>query len=516
MPVCLRKNRGHSPVTDLKAISSVLDERRAGILLHITSLPGGPRGGTLGQEAHRFVEFLAATGVSVWQTLPLGPTHSDRSPYQCLSSHAGNPSLIDLDWLVARGWLTMPKDGDRWTSPEDYHARCLREAHNGFQWAAGYAERRAYRDFVAAHNDWLDDFACYMALRRRYGGESWQAWPKPMRDRHRAAMNEVKAVLKDSIEQSKFEQFVFFTQWRELRACAQRNGVVLFGDMPIFVAADSADVWAGRDNFALDHQGRPLVVAGVPPDYFSATGQLWGNPQYDWARMQADGFSWWLDRLKTHLELFDWIRIDHFRGFESYWEIPAGAETAIHGRWIKAPGEALLGTVHEQLGALPLVAEDLGVITPAVEALRDRFNLPGMKILQFAFDGGAGNAYLPHNHQVNSVVYTGTHDNDTTLSWYQSLPDYERQYVTDYLGQPHSEMPWALLRCALASVARLAILPMQDILGLGAGHRMNTPGTVADNWQWRFSWDQLTDETTARITHLVKLYGRNPRKPGPN
>lgn len=494
----------------MKTTSSVLDRRRAGVLLHITSLPGDDGGsGALGQEAYRFIDFLAAGGLSVWQTLPLGATHSDRSPYQCLSSHAGNPLLISLDWLVDKGWLTKPENPGSWLSSADYHDYCLRQAYAGFQRAAGRVERRIYQDFIAAHAGWLDDFACYMALRRQFDNRAWQEWPVPFRDRQSAALEQAKTDLKDHIEQSTFEQFVFFSQWSELRSYAHEHGIALFGDLPIFVAGDSADVWAGRDYFALDEDGQPLVVAGVPPDYFSTTGQLWGNPQYNWRRMAADGFQWWLDRLRMQLELFDWIRIDHFRGFESYWEIPADAKTAIHGRWVKAPGAALLKKVHEAFGALPLVAEDLGVITPEVEALRDQFGLPGMKILQFAFDGGSGNAYLPHNHQFNSVVYTGTHDNDTTLSWYQSLPTNQQQYVMDYLGQPQAGMPWALLRCALASVARLTIIPMQDILGLGAGHRMNTPGTAKGNWRWQFSWDQLNQERVDHLARLVKLYGRS-------
>jgi 4-alpha-glucanotransferase len=497
----------------LKTRSSVLDQRQTGVLLHVTSLPCNDGGsGTLGQEAFRFVDFLAATGLSVWQTLPLGPTHTDRSPYQCLSSHAGNPLLISLDWLVDKGWLARPENPGQWSSSADYHYHCLQEAYAGFQRAAGRTERREYEDFVKAHASWLGDFGCYMALRRQFENRAWQEWPAPFRDRQPAALKQAKVDLRDYIEQSKFEQFVFFSQWNELRSYAHQHGVALFGDLPIFVAGDSADVWGGRDYFALDDGGQPLVVAGVPPDYFSATGQLWGNPQYDWQRMEADGFKWWLDRVKTQLELFDWIRIDHFRGFESYWEIPADAETAIHGRWVKAPGEALLEKLHDTLGALPLVAEDLGVITPEVEVLRDQFGLPGMKILQFAFDGGPENAYLPHNHRINSVVYTGTHDNDTTLSWYESLPEHQQHYVMDYLGQPRSRMPWALLQCALASVARLTIVPMQDILGLGAGHRMNTPGTTRGNWRWQFSWDQLNQERVDHLAHLVKLYGRHAQE----
>ncbi len=484
--------------------NSALDQRQAGILLHPTSLPGPGPSGDLGHAAYRFVEFLAASGMGIWQTLPLGPTHTDGSPYQCLSVHAGNAELISLDWLVDRGWLAKAKPAQR--------GRCLGEAYRAFAAARpkqGRSELHAAHDaFVEDEGDWLEDYALYAALRAEQGGRRWLEWPADLRDRDPAALAGARERLADEIAQVRFEQFVFFRQWSELRRYAHEHGVRMFGDMPIFVAHDSAEVWAHREYFAIDEHGKAQAVAGVPPDYFSATGQRWGNPHYRWKRMKADGFKWWIRRMHTQLELFDLIRVDHFRGFEAYWEIPADAETAMQGRWVKAPGKALLSALYNAFDALPLVAEDLGVITAPVEALRRRFALPGMKILQFAFGGGPDNPYLPHNHEPDSVVYTGTHDNDTTLAWYRSLDADTRAYIGDYLGHPKDRMPWPLIRSALASVARLAVVPMQDVLGLGAGHHMNRPGTTEGNWGWRFTWDQVAPDLAARLNHLTGLYGR--------
>ncbi|BBA34228.1 4-alpha-glucanotransferase [Methylocaldum marinum] len=494
---------------------SILDRRRAGILLHITSLPGGLGNGDLGQDAHRFVDFLAASGISVWQTLPINPTHSDGSPYQCLSAHAGNPLMIDLNWLTDHGWLPAMRDTIDRTAIADYRIRCIKQAFGSFRNCPRNEYHAAHDEFVKTQDWWLSDYALFIALREEQGGRTWQEWPIDMRDREAAAMEAARSRLADRIAEVKFEQFVFFEQWMELRRYANQQGVLLFGDMPIFVAGNSADVWACREFFDLTDNGYARAVAGVPPDYFSATGQRWGNPHYNWERMQVTGFRWWLDRFRSQLALYDWVRIDHFRGLEAYWEIPAESETAVHGRWVKAPGEALLETVFNTLNGsgLPLVAENLGIITPEVEALRHRFDIPGMLILQFAFDGGDDNPYLPHNHTENNVVYTGTHDNDTTLSWYENLPDDQRQRVSNYLrdhcGEHEVRMPQGLVRCALASVARLAILPMQDVLGLGQGHRMNTPGTISDNWRWRFSWKQLTKRTAKNLAAWVRNHGRH-------
>jgi 4-alpha-glucanotransferase len=493
---------------------SVLDRRRAGILLHITSLPGSSDNGDLGRDAYRFVDFLASCGISVWQTLPINPTHSDGSPYQCLSAHAGNPLLINLDWLSDRGWLRDATEiGDKEKPPTCRRSCCLRAAFESFKQNPEDDYWPAYGEFVERNNGWLSDFALFTALREEFDYKPWQEWSVPLRERQPAALEAARLRLAEDIARVKFEQFVFFQQWKEVRDYARQRGILLFGDIPIFVASDSADVWAQRNYFDLREDGYARVVAGVPPDYFSVTGQRWGNPHYNWARMEEDGFSWWLERFRSQLALYDWVRIDHFRGLESYWEIPAELQTAVHGQWIKAPGEALLQTTYSTLNGsgLPLVAENLGTITPEVEALRRQFDIPGMLILQFAFEGGAGNPYLPHNHTANNVVYTGTHDNDTTLAWYEDLTEEQQNYVYRYLGKPEMQMPWALVQSALASVARLAVLPMQDVLGLGKGHRMNAPGTLLEsNWRWRFSWDQLNDRKISELSEMIRLYGRHP------
>jgi 4-alpha-glucanotransferase len=490
---------------------SILDRRRAGILLHITSLPGDFGNGDLGREAYRFVDFLVRCGASVWQTLPINPTHPDGSPYQCLSAHAGNPALIDLHWLAKKGWLEPAKIESGSSNP-DFRRLSLAAAFENFGRSPPGEWHARFQEYQRQPPHWLADFALFTALREELGGRSWQQWPASIRDREPAAMASARARLRNAIERVEFEQFVFSLQWHEVRAYARQRGILLFGDIPIFIASDSADVWADRDSFDLTESGQPRVVAGVPPDYFSSTGQRWGNPHYLWDRMQTDGFRWWLDRFRSQLELFDWVRIDHFRGFEAYWEIPAESDTAMHGHWVKAPGEALLEAVFNTFDGegLPLVAENLGIITAEVEALRNRFDIPGMVILQFAFDGGPSNPYLPHNHTPNNVVYTGTHDNDTTLSWYEGLTPPQQAHVYKYLGNPEISMPRALVQSALASVAKLAILPMQDVLELGKGHRTNTPGTTEGNWTWRFTWDQLVDEKVAELAELVRLYGRHP------
>ncbi len=474
--------------------------------MHPTSLPGPMSCGELGPEAHRFIEFLAAAGISAWQMLPIAPTHGDLSPYTVLSVHAGNPALISLAWLEGRGWLApKPIGGD---DIDGYRQRCLIEAHEGYQRFASDDQRHAFEQFRARHHYWLEDYALFQAIRQHQENRHWLSWPEPLRDCEPAALREVQALLFKEIEQICFEQFVFFEQWRELHEHARHCGIALFGDVPIFVAHDSAEVWRHREYFTLDEHGNAVVVAGVPPDYFSETGQRWGNPLYRWERMEADGFQWWKQRFATQLELFDWLRIDHFRGFDAYWEIPAHEETAINGHWVKAPGDALFAALQETFETLPLVAEDLGIITPEVEALRKKYGMPGMKILQFAFDGDASNPYLPHQHTLDSVVYTGTHDNDTTLGWYSAQSDAQKQRIHEYLGFPDEEMPWALIRSALASVSRLAVIPMQDVLALGSEHRMNVPGVAEGNWRWRFDWSQVEEGLAQRLNHLVGLYGR--------
>jgi 4-alpha-glucanotransferase len=478
------------------------------VLLHPTALPATPGNGDFGHEAYRFIEFLAASGISVWQTLPLGPTHEDGSPYQCLSVHAGNSLFISLDWLKDRGWLAQAPDIDSDTSPAHYRKECLQQAWHGFQELQDQELKQEYQDFIEAKSAWLDEYALFMAIRRHHEHSHWLEWPEPLRDRHTNALNMARQTLRNEIDQTRFEQFVFFRQWHELRGYARQHGIQLFGDMPIFVSHDSAEVWAHREYFAINEHGQALTVAGVPPDYFSETGQRWGNPHYHWARMQEDGFQWWLERMQTQLELFDLVRIDHFRGFESCWEIPAESETAIDGHWVKAPGEALLNALFNRFHNLPLIAEDLGTITPEVTALLQQFNLPGMKVLQFAFDGDPDNLYLPHNHIQNCVVYTGTHDNDTTLGWHHTLSPEQQGYLHEYLNHPEEEMPWPMVRSALQSVAQLAVVPLQDILALNSEHRFNTPGTIENNWQWRFNWEQVPHDLPQRLHRMVEIYGR--------
>ena len=485
---------------------SPFDRRRAGLLLHPTSLPGGSGSGDLGPDAYRFVDFMVACGFSVWQTLPLGPPHDDLSPYSAQSAHAGNPRLIALEPLVEAGWLKPDKgpgiNEDGWT----YRQRRLIEARQGFEKAGRI--RGEYEAFLDQHQSWLDDFALYQAIRAAQGQSAWADWPPELRDRHPEALAAMRQQLDKSLAQCRFEQFLFHRQWTAIKKYANERGILIFGDIPLFVGYDSADVWARRDCFLLDDEGRPKVVAGVPPDYFSATGQLWGNPHYAWESMRADGFQWWKDRIHTQLTQFDLLRIDHFRGLEAYWEIPAGAETAVSGRWQLAPGDELFRTLRAKFGRLPLVAEDLGIITPEVETLRDNHGLPGMKVLHFAFGGGADNPYLPHNHVLNSVVYTGTHDNNTTLGWFEELDEQTRAHLFDYLGGHPASIPELLVRCAFASVARLAVVPMQDILSLGGEDRMNRPGVAKGNWRWRFRWDQVSSGVAAHYRHLLELYGR--------
>jgi 4-alpha-glucanotransferase len=491
-------------------VNNLLNKRRAGVLLHITSLPGTDRQGNMGQEAYNFVNFLHDSGVSVWQTLPLGMTHADGSPYQCLSAHAGNPILIDILGLVNLGWLPLSEQCDECQATSAFNKSCLvAKAFKGFLESANQKDKDDFADFCQKKAYWLDDFALFIALRIVFNQQCWNQWPEPFKERELVALNEARQRLADSIENIKFEQYVFFRQWMELKAYANQKEVLLFGDIPIFVSYDSSDVWAHREVFKLDKSGEMLVVAGVPPDYFSETGQRWGNPHYDWDYLNKTGFAWWVERMQTQLEQFDILRIDHFRGLEAAWEIPADEPTAQNGQWVKAPGKDLLNALQTYLGTIPLVAEDLGIITDEVDELRDGFGLPGMKILQFAFGSGPDNPYLPGNHERNCVVYTGTHDNDTSVGWSQSISEHERNYVYEYLGNPSMPVHCAIIQAALGSVANLAVIPMQDILELGSEARMNTPGTTVGNWKWRFQWDQLSHDQATRFGHLVALFNRN-------
>jgi 4-alpha-glucanotransferase len=482
-------------------VKNPLKHRRAGVLLHPTSLPGAREQGNIGQDARRFVDFLQAAGISVWQMLPLGPTHADGSPYQCLSVHAGNTSLICLDDLVDSGWLSAESAGK---APL---ADCLIEAKSGFEAAAGTPETRAYKKFRRLHAFWLDAYSLYQAIRQEQDCRPWYQWPEDLRDWHQARTRRDEYA--EGIDQACFEQYLFFSQWAALHRYANKRCLALFGDMPIYVAHDSADVWSHAELFSIDKGGAPLTVAGVPPDYFSATGQRWGNPLYRWEILEKQDYRWWVDRFKTQLELFDLLRLDHFRGFEKYWEIPASAETAINGHWREGPGARLFDRLRQVYGELPLVAEDLGIITPEVDALRLAYDFPGMKILQFAFDGGEDNPYLPHNHERLSVVYTGTHDNDTTLGWFDSLDEQSKERVNSHLTGYRKDMPWRLIEAALDSVATLAMFPLQDLLSLGSAARMNTPGTMENNWRWRFNWSQVEPHLAAQLHDLIKRYDRD-------
>jgi 4-alpha-glucanotransferase len=488
-----------------------LAHRQGGVLLHPTSLPGRGYCGDFGADARRFVDLIAAAGLRIWQVLPLGPTHPDGCPYQSFSVHAGSPDLIDLDWLVGQGWLSQA-EADAGLSDREAKRAALAQA--GAVFSRQYATdpespaARTWRRFLEETRYWLEHYVRFQAFRGALERSPWNTWPTGLRECDPTTCDRMAASLSDRTDELRFRQFVFHCQWEELRQYANERGILLFGDMPIYVHQESADVWAHQALFQLDDKGQPITVTGVPPDYFSAEGQLWGNPQYDWERMREEGFEWWLQRFESAARQFDIARIDHFRALEAYWEIPADAASAREGRWVKAPGRELLRAVRNHYPELTLVAENLGTIGPEVEALRAEFSLPGMLILQFAFDGSPDNPYLNHNHHANDVVYTGTHDNNTTLGWFESLPGDLRAKVYDYFSRPQEPMPWMLIHQAMASVANTAIIPWQDFLGLGEEHRMNTPGTIEGNWHWRFSWQQVPDGLAQRIHELLRENGR--------
>lgn len=481
-----------------------LGRRRAGVLLHPTSLPYAEGESALGRHAYHFVDFLHGAGQRLWQVLPLHPPHLDRSPYNACSAFAGDPALISAELSAAWGWVaTVPAGEELRAAPAQWQT----ELGDAFARRAHDEDLQRYESFCRENADWLDDYALYATLRAEYA-RPWIEWPERLRDRESGALADARRRHAGETRRQRVVQFAFFRQWEALRDYATSRDVALFGDIPIFVAPDSADVWAHRELFRLDAAGVPLAVAGCPPDYYSATGQHWGNPLYDWARLQADGYRWWERRLALQLRMFDLVRIDHFRGFDACWEIPAGAATAAEGRWTPGPGALFFDAMRAALHTLPIVAEDLGVITDSVRALRDRYAFPGMRVLQFGFDGNPNNPHLPHEHLANAVVYTGTHDNDTTLGWYRALPTDLQERVQDYFGCGAGDMPWAMIRAALASPCRLAVVPMQDVLGLDSAHRMNTPGTTTGNWSWRFRWEQLTAEVVERLRRLTALYGR--------
>ena len=484
--------------------------RAAGVLLHPTSLPGASDNGDIGHQAYRFIEFIHACGFKVWQMLPLGPTHDDKSPYQCLSSHAGNPALISLDWLEDKGWLKRKKIKLHETD-DNYRLECLSFAADYFYQLNDAFWDKSIREFAEENKSWLDDYALFMAFKKRYRNNPWYDWPGPVRHRDTDTLNDARRDLNESIKQTFFDQFIFFTQWHEIRDYAKNYEIQLFGDMPIFVARDSADVWAQRENFLINSDGEMELIAGVPPDAFSDKGQRWGNPLFDWKHLQSTGFDWWKQRLNTQLKLFDLLRIDHFRGFQACWQIPQEDETAINGNWVEVPGDELLDELFETFHYLPLVAEDLGVITEKVIELKKRFNLPGMKVLQFAFDGNNRNPHLPHNHEVDDVIYTGTHDNDTTMGWIHDEKMYNKAYFEEYTNikiKSDKQATWSLIRLAMSSVSFLSIIPMQDILMLDTSARMNIPGTITNNWKWRFEWQQVDPKSNEKLLRLIKLYQR--------
>lgn len=497
-------------------------KRVSGILLHPTSLPGPYGLGSLGSEAYRFIDFLSGAGQSIWQILPLGPTGYGDSPYSAFSAFAGNPLLICPERLVERGDLDpadlagvrMPEGEAHFGFVQGFLGRLLHKGAACFERRAAGERRAAYERFCSEQAYWLNDFAIFQALRSHFEHRSWNEWPEEIRCRKEHALHFWGEELAAAIRVHKYAQFVFFEQWFALRDYAASRGVRILGDLPIFVALDSADVWANQHLFHLDDEGRPLLVAGVPPDYFSTSGQRWGNPLYRWEAMAEQGYAWWLSRFRWNLAQTDLVRIDHFRGFEACWAIPAEEKTAVNGQWLKVPGAELFRALKAALGKVPIIAEDLGLITPEVEALRKEFGFPGMKVLQFAFGSGADNPYLPHNLESDCVVYTGTHDNDTTLGWWRQLPGREKEGVRAYLGSSCRDQPWELIRAALASVGSCCIVPLQDLLALGSEARMNTPGRAGGNWGWRYRPGDLGDDLQQRLGNLAALYGRHPRPPG--
>jgi 4-alpha-glucanotransferase len=517
---------------DVAALS--LGVRASGVLLHPTSLPGRYGSGDLGASARRFADFLSDAGQRWWQMLPVAPPGYGNSPYSAESAFAGSPLLIDLDDLAARGWLDarelnrpstgLPSQRVDYAAAHRFRGHQLTRAFQAFQQQRS-PEQEALRLFRERTQDWIEDYALFRALKRRHGVVAWTDWSPEVRDRDPGALGRARRELAGDIDQAIFEQWVFDAQWTRFREYCRGRGVRLIGDLPIFVAHDSADVWQRRDLFRLDEAGQPIVVAGVPPDYFSETGQRWGNPL--WRRLRRTGYAWWVERLRTSVTRFDVVRLDHFIGFQRYWEIPASEPTAVRGRWMKGPRADFFRVVKRELGVLPLIAEDLGAVTPAVKALRDRFHLPGIRVLQFAFgDDPSAPDFLPHNYPRRAVVYTGTHDNDTIVGWFHEpggerntrTPEQtarERESAMRYLGSSGHDIHWDMIRMALLSVADLAIFPLQDVLGLGTEARMNMPGTNGGNWEWRFEEGVLRPELATKLRRLTETYGRIGASPAP-
>jgi len=503
--------------------------RASGILLHPTCLAGPHGVGDFGAEAFALVDFLKDAGQTLWQVLPLNPTGYGDSPFQCFSAHAGNHLLISLEKLREQGILEaadfrgqpkFPQEHVDFGRVIEWKTPLLKTAAARFLSNANGEQRRLFDEFRAANTSWLPDFALFMACKEEQGGVAWNKWPRDIAQRTPSGLSSATTRLKDAARAVEYWQFEFFRQWQQLRSYARQAGIRVIGDIPIYVALDSADVWTNREYFQLSEDGQPLKIAGVPPDYFSATGQCWGNPIYRWDRLKQSGYRWWIERFRAALELYDGVRIDHFRGFEAYWEIPSSETTAINGQWVKGPGGELFAALEREFGELPIIAENLGVITPEVEAIRERFHFPGMAILQFAFGKDPqGPSFRPHNYTRQIAVYTGTHDNDTTVGWWNSsggndstrtAEDVEKEqaFARAYLNFKDEPIQWVMIRTILASIADLAIVPLQDVLGLGSEARMNLPGTSKGNWRWRCRPGALTPELARKMRELVLLYDR--------
>jgi 4-alpha-glucanotransferase len=500
-------------------MSQSLFSRSAGILMHISSLPGKYGIGDFGGSAYQFVDFLQASGMKLWQFLPLAPTGYGNSPYSAYSAFACNHYFISPDVLVKRGYLTETDTASTPLFSEEtvefdrviaHKMTLLEMAYESFAEDKHEGDTKAFESFCTAQKSWLDDYALFMAIKGENNNDDWSKWSEGQRMKTASTMTAVKKKLASRINFHKFLQFEFNRQWLELKQYANSKGIKFVGDIPIFVAYDSADVWAKKEQFRLDDRGLPTVVAGVPPDYFSATGQLWGNPHYHWDVMKKSNFSWWGDRFTRMFELFDIVRIDHFRGFEAFWEIPFGEKTAINGTWVKAPGSALFASLRKKFGNVPIIAEDLGVITDEVTALRKESSFPGMKILQFGFEScNPQDAFLPHNYELDCVVYTGTHDNDTSLGWFRSVKRSSQEFTVQYLhANNEHELVWAMIESAFASVATMAIFPMQDVLTLGSEARLNTPGVAEGNWGWRLKPNVVAPIHLERLVKLSKKYNR--------
>lgn len=503
--------------------------RGSGILLHPTSLSGEFGIGDFGEDALRFVDFLAETYQTYWQILPLGPTGYADSPYQCFSAFAGNTLLISPEKLLDDDLISeddladkpdFPIDKVDFGSVYDWKNQLLKKAYEGFHHSTSVNLRGMFETFCRENEFWLDDYALYRAIKGAQGQKTWHKWPEPLKQREANALHDAAELLFDEIQAQKFYQFLFFRQWFAVKNYANKKGVRIIGDIPIFVAHDSADVWCNQDKFKLEPDGSAKFVAGVPPDYFSNTGQLWGNPIYDWDVMRQDGFHWWIARMHSTLRMVDVVRVDHFRGFAASWEVPGKDKTAENGQWVDVPGKELFTELKRSLVELPVIAEDLGDITPDVEELRDSFDFPGMRILQFAFGGDANNLDLPHNYVKNCVAYTGTHDNDTTVGWFNSQAgsgttrdkkeiSREQEHCLKYLNSDGTKINWDFIRAVWASVADTAIAPLPDILGLGTEGRMNLPASTSGNWHWRMTKDSITDEMTSRLKELTQIYGRS-------